>query len=128
MHNFGVYWISLYMFWTVFPSIIRSSRLYTQYHVYVIQVSWQLASKQSSYVYISKVEMTHCGNSTLFYMIKKTLCWSGNALSVGIMLRNASNRTVLNTCTLVTCKSEVQQQVNISCSVTLWCFTPVGEC
>jgi len=36
----------------------------------------------------------------LFYMIKKTLCWSGNALSVGIMLRNASNRTVLNTCAL----------------------------
>jgi hypothetical protein len=40
MHNFRVYWISLYMFQTVFPSIIRSSRLYTQRHVYIIQVSW----------------------------------------------------------------------------------------
>jgi len=44
MHNFWVYWISLCMFWMVFPSIIRSSRLYTQHQVYVIQVSWLLAS------------------------------------------------------------------------------------
>ena len=29
---------------TVFPSIIRSSRLYTQHEVYVIEVSWLLAS------------------------------------------------------------------------------------
>ena len=41
---FRVYWISLYMFRTVFPSIIRSSRLYIQHQVYVIQVSWLLAS------------------------------------------------------------------------------------
>jgi hypothetical protein len=47
MHNFRVYWISLYMFRTVFPSIIRSSRLYTQNQVYVIQV----ASKQSTNLY-----------------------------------------------------------------------------
>jgi len=44
MHNFRVYWISLYKFRTVYPSIIRSSRLYTQNQVYVIQVSWLLAS------------------------------------------------------------------------------------
>ena len=44
MHSFRVYWISLYMFRTVFPSIIGSSRLYTQHQVYVIQVSWLLAS------------------------------------------------------------------------------------
>ena len=44
MHNFWVYWISLYVFRTVFPSIIRSSRLYIQHQVYVIQVSWLLAS------------------------------------------------------------------------------------
>jgi len=44
MHNFRVYWISLYIFRTVFPSIIRGSRLYTQHQVYVIQVSWLLAS------------------------------------------------------------------------------------
>jgi len=41
---FRVYWISLYMFRTVFPSIIRSPRLYTQHQVYVIQVRWLLAS------------------------------------------------------------------------------------
>jgi hypothetical protein len=44
MHNFRVYWISLYMFRTAFPSIIRSSRRYTQHQIYVIQVSWLLAS------------------------------------------------------------------------------------
>jgi hypothetical protein len=46
MHNFRVYWISLYMFRTVFPSVIRSPRLYTQRQVYVRQVLWLLASKQ----------------------------------------------------------------------------------
>jgi len=46
--NFRVYWISLYMFRTVFPSIIRSPRLYTQRQVYVILVCWLLASKQST--------------------------------------------------------------------------------
>jgi len=45
MGNFRVYWISLYMFRTVFPSIIRSSRLYTQHQVYAIQVSWLHASR-----------------------------------------------------------------------------------
>ena len=44
MHSFPVYWISLYMFRTVFPSIIRSSRLYTQHQVYVIEVRWLFAS------------------------------------------------------------------------------------
>jgi hypothetical protein len=32
------------MFRTVFPSIIRSLRLYTQHQVYVMQVLWLLAS------------------------------------------------------------------------------------
>ena len=35
-----VYWIPLYMFWTVFPSIIRSSILFIKHQVYVIQVCW----------------------------------------------------------------------------------------
>ena len=35
-----------YMFRTVFPSIIRSLKLYTQHQTYVIQVLWLLASKQ----------------------------------------------------------------------------------
>ena len=51
MRNFRVYWVSLYMFRKVFSSIIRSSRLYTQYQVCVIQVSWLLASKQSTNLY-----------------------------------------------------------------------------
>jgi hypothetical protein len=33
------------MFWTVFPSVISSQRLYIQHKVYVIQVLW-LASSQ----------------------------------------------------------------------------------
>jgi len=48
MHNFRVYWISLYMFRTVSPSIIRSSRLYTQHQLYVIQVSWLLTSRHET--------------------------------------------------------------------------------
>jgi hypothetical protein len=39
------------MFRKIFPSIIRSSRLYTQHQVYVIQVSWLLASGQSNNLY-----------------------------------------------------------------------------
>jgi len=39
------------MFRTVFPSIIRSLRLYIQHHVYVIQVLWLLASKQPQNLY-----------------------------------------------------------------------------
>jgi len=39
------------MFRTVFPSIIRSSRLYIQHQVYVIQVRWLLASMQSANLY-----------------------------------------------------------------------------
>jgi len=45
MHNFRVYWISLYMFRTVFQSIIRSQGLYVQRQVYVILVSWLLPSR-----------------------------------------------------------------------------------
>jgi hypothetical protein len=52
MHKFfWVYWISLYMFRTVFPSIVRSPRLYIQRQAYVIQVSWLLASGQSTNLY-----------------------------------------------------------------------------
>jgi hypothetical protein len=45
MHNISnsfYFGITLYMFRTVSPSIIRSLRLYTQYQVYVIQVLWVL--------------------------------------------------------------------------------------
>jgi len=47
MHNISnVFYFrtTLYMFRTVFPSIIRSPRLYIQHQVYVIQVLWLLAS------------------------------------------------------------------------------------
>jgi hypothetical protein len=43
---YRVYWISPYMFRTVFPSIIMSSRLYIQHQMYVIQVRWLYASGQ----------------------------------------------------------------------------------
>ena len=48
---FRVYWIWLCMFRTVFPSIIRSSRLYTQHQVYVIQVMWLFASMRPTNLY-----------------------------------------------------------------------------
>jgi len=47
MHNVSnlFYFVTtLYMFRAVFPSIIRSLRLYIQHHI--IQVLWLLASKQ----------------------------------------------------------------------------------
>jgi len=39
-----IFGTKLYMFRTVFPSIVRSLRLYIQYQVYVVQVLWLLAS------------------------------------------------------------------------------------
>jgi hypothetical protein len=47
MHNFSIV-LNITLHVSVFPSIIRSSRLYIQHQVYVIQVSWMLASKQST--------------------------------------------------------------------------------
>jgi len=46
MHNISnlfYFGITLYMFRTVFPSIIRSLRLYIQHQVYVVKVLWLLA-------------------------------------------------------------------------------------
>jgi hypothetical protein len=36
------------MFWTVFPSIVRSLRLYIQHQLYIKQVLWLLASKHQN--------------------------------------------------------------------------------
>jgi len=47
--NLFYFEITLYVFWTVFPSIIRSSRLYIQQQVYVIQILLLLTSKQQQY-------------------------------------------------------------------------------
>jgi len=47
MHNISnlfYFGTILYVFRTVFPSIIRSLRLYIQHQVYVLQVLWLLAS------------------------------------------------------------------------------------
>jgi hypothetical protein len=52
---FRVYWISLYMFRTVFPSIIRSPRLYVQHQVYVLQVRWLLTSGPEIFNKLEKV-------------------------------------------------------------------------
>jgi len=54
MHNtsnlfyFGT---TLYLFRTVFRSIIRSLRLYIEHQVYVIQVLWLLVRKQPQNLY-----------------------------------------------------------------------------
>ena len=63
-------WRSLYMFRTVFPSIIRSSRLYTQRHLYVIHVSWLLASGPVMEFHLLPASM----HSTNLYDIYMTLC------------------------------------------------------
>jgi len=52
MHNNSnlFYFVTtLYMFWTISPSIIRSLRLYIHHHT--IQVLWLLASKQPHNLY-----------------------------------------------------------------------------
>jgi len=54
MHHclkFILFWITLYTFRTVFPSIVRSSRLYIQQQKYVKQILRLLASKQSLYLF-----------------------------------------------------------------------------
>jgi len=49
--NLFYFGTTLYMFRTVFPSIVRSLRLYIQLQVYVIQVLWLLAYKQPQNLY-----------------------------------------------------------------------------
>jgi len=54
MHNISntfYFGMTLYMFWTVSPSIIKSLKPYIQHQVYVIQVLWLLASKQPQNLY-----------------------------------------------------------------------------
>jgi len=54
MHNISnlfYFGTTLYMFWTVFPSIIRSLRLYIHHQAYIIQDLWLLASKQPQILY-----------------------------------------------------------------------------
>jgi len=48
--NLFYFGITLYMFRTAFPPIIRSLRLYIQHH-HPIQVLWPLASKQPQNLY-----------------------------------------------------------------------------
>ena len=51
MSNLFCFGTRLYMFRTVFPSIIRSLGMYIQHEVYNIQVLWLLASKQPQNLY-----------------------------------------------------------------------------
>jgi len=44
--NLFYFGTKLYMIRTVFPSIIRSLRLYIQHQIYVTQVLWLFASKK----------------------------------------------------------------------------------
>ena len=47
--NLFYFGTTLYVFGTVFPSVVRSLRLYIQHHT--IQVLWLLASKQPQNLY-----------------------------------------------------------------------------
>jgi hypothetical protein len=53
MHNISnlFYFGTLYIFRTVFPSVIRSRRLYIHHQVYVIKFLWLLALKQPQNLY-----------------------------------------------------------------------------
>ena len=55
--NLFYFGTTLYMIRTVFPSIIRSLRLYVQHQVYVIQVLWLFASG-------TEMEQFHLGPSS----------------------------------------------------------------
>jgi hypothetical protein len=66
---FRVYWISLYIFRMDFLSIIRSSRLHIQHQVYVIHVSWLLASGHEMFHLVMEHLMPTSKQSTNLYDI-----------------------------------------------------------
>jgi hypothetical protein len=75
MHNISnlfYFGTTLYMFRTVFPSIIRSLRLYIQHHT--IQVLWLLASTTNQMHNISSNRTT----------------WAGTAKSANVYFRDTS--------------------------------------
>jgi hypothetical protein len=81
---FRVNWISLYMFRTVFPSIIKSSRLYIQHQVYVIQAHWLHGSIQPTnrpkHVEWYSINSKNCA-CTWFYYRNTSQCtvpWTSN--------------------------------------------------
>jgi hypothetical protein len=63
---FRVYWIWLYMFQTVFPSIIRSPRLYIHHQVYVI-LKFHKWIKLLLSVYIQSSNFIHFWNFSMIY-------------------------------------------------------------
>ena len=69
MHNISnlfYFGTTLYMFRTVFPSIIRVLRLYIQDQVYVIQFLWLLKQPRTKMHFYSKTNQIH-KTSNLFY-------------------------------------------------------------
>jgi len=71
------------MFQTVFPSIIRSLRLYIQHQVYVKQVSWLLASGSEMELIFSKLE--NCASSWFYYRNSEAVLLVGSALLTGAL-------------------------------------------
>ena len=72
MHNISnlfYFGTTLYMFRTVFPSIIRSPRLYIQQQVYVIQVLWLLASgnEKECRMLQNKMNLRYCASCWFYY-------------------------------------------------------------
>jgi len=65
MHNISnlfYFGTTLYMFWTVSPSIIRSLRLSIQHQVYVVQVLWLLASR-------NEMELSYAVNNYILLLV-----------------------------------------------------------
>jgi hypothetical protein len=63
MHNISnlfYFGITLYMFRTVYPSIIRSLKLHIQHQVYVVEILWLFASgNELHFVPASKQSAKH---------------------------------------------------------------------
>ena len=106
MHNISnlfYFGTTLYMFRTVFPSIIRSLGLYIQHHT--IQVLWLLAGKQpqnlyelylimylQSYTPDDKINLRYCASGWFYYrkIEKKNYCQTIQCVSFITALHPAS--------------------------------------
>jgi hypothetical protein len=107
--NLFYFGTKLYMFRKVFPSVIRSLRLYIQHQVYVIQVLWLLASKQPQNLYDvctvldswwwterpsetckvlfqNKTNLRYCASGWFYYRNRTTRCRIESCASVCVCM------------------------------------------
>jgi hypothetical protein len=84
---FRVYWTSLYMFRAVFPSIIRSSRLYILHDIYLIMQSVHHQEvNDANCTYAASGIVTLCKWPSCATANEGLVCWVGYWLGVGLVV------------------------------------------